>query len=81
MAKAELILFMLETPAEAGTPDRVTKVSRGIDRVLAVPAWGSTWMILMVSERWPPALVELPNWAASAAVSPTRVSEPITSTL
>ena len=42
----------------AGSPVMVTKVSRGIDRVDAVPAWGSTWMILMVSDRWPPASLE-----------------------
>ena len=29
LANAELILFMVETPAAAGTPERVTKVSRG----------------------------------------------------
>ena len=32
-------------------------MSRGIERDEAVPADGSTRMILMVSLRWPPALV------------------------
>ena len=56
-------------------------MSRGIDSVDAVPAAGSTWTILMVSLRCPPALVALPNCWASAAVSPARLSEPISSTL
>src|ERR1700689_2042653 len=80
-AKAALILLGLETPDDEGTPERVTNVSRGMERVLAVPVFGSTWMTLMVSLRWPPAVVWLPNSLASAAVSPCRVSEPITSTL
>ena len=55
----------------------VTKVSRGIDRVEAVPAAGSTWMILRVSDRAPAASVGEPNCWASAAVSPARLSEPM----
>ena len=47
----------------------------------AVPVAGSTWTILMVSLRCPPALVALPNCWASAAVSPARLSDPISRTL
>src|ERR1700689_1726418 len=60
-AKEALILFRVDTPDAEGTPESVTKVSRGMDRTLAVPVLGSTWMILMVSLRWPPASVWFPN--------------------
>ncbi len=81
LPKAALILLSLESPVFDGTPDSVTYVSLGMDRVDAVPDDGSTWTILMVSLRCPPALVALPNCCASAAVSPTRLSDPIRSTL
>ena len=47
----------------------------------AVPVAGSTRTILMVSLRCPPASDWSPNWMASAAVSPTRLSDPISRTL
>ncbi len=81
LPKAALILLGPERSVLGAIPESVTKVSRGMDRVEAVPAAGSTWTILMVTLRWPPALVAFPNCWASAAVSPARLSEPISSTL
>ena len=76
-----MILFWVDSWELAGSPEMVTKVSRGIDRVEAVPACGSTWTILMVSLRCAGGGWTEPNCWASAAVSPARLSEPISSTL
>ncbi len=79
--KAALILFCADSCEFEGSPVMVTKVSRGIDRVEAVPAAGSTWMILRVSDRAPVTPWGDPNCWASAAVSPWRLSEPMRRTL
>ncbi len=52
-----------------------------MDSEEAVPAAGSTWMILMVSLRCPTTAEVEPNCWACAAVSPARLSDPIKRTL
>jgi hypothetical protein len=61
--------------------ERVTKVSWGMERILAVWFPGSMWRILMVSLRWPGTWEVFPKALAAAPVSPARLSEPTMRTL
>ncbi len=74
-------LIRLYLPISLVSPATVTTVSRGIDSTLTWPVAGTMWTIFTTSLRWPPALDWFPKWAASAALSPTRESEPMSRTL
>ncbi len=74
-------LIRLYLPVSLVLPTTDTMVSLGMESTLTWPVAGMMWTILTTSLRWPAVAATDPKWATLAALSPTRESDPIRSTL